>query len=236
MGVACVFALKLASPYDHAMPPLRVVLADDSVLFREGLASLLTASDIAVVAQTGEADAIVGLVAQHEPDVLVVDVRMPPSQTDEGLRAARAVRAAHPGVAVVVLSQHIDVQHAVDLLGDRRGGIGYLLKDRVADVGELRDALDRVAHGGVVLDPDVVAELVGQRRHQPVVTLLTPRERDVLELMADGSSNRAIARRLVVTEGAVEKHVHSIFRKLGLQDTPDDHRRVLAVVRYLDGR
>jgi DNA-binding NarL/FixJ family response regulator len=218
------------------MRPLRVVLADDSVLFREGLASLLGATEIAVVAQTGDPDAIVGLVAEHAPDVLVVDVRMPPTQTDEGLRAAGAVRAAHPAVAVMVLSQHIDVQHAVDLLGDRRGGIGYLLKDRVADVGELRDALERVADGGVVLDPDVVAELVGQRRHQPVVTLLTPRERDVLALMADGSSNRAIARKLVVTEGAVEKHVHGIFRKLGLQDTPDDHRRVLAVVRYLDGR
>ena len=168
--------------------------------------------------------------------MLVVDVRMPPTQTDEGLRAARDVRLASPGVAVMVLSQHIDVQHAVDLLGDRRGGIGYLLKDRVADVHELRDALTRIAEGGVVLDPAVVAELVGQQRHQPVVTLLTPREREVLALMADGSSNRAIARRLVVTEGAIEKHVHSIFRKLGLPDTPDDHRRVLAVVRYLDQR
>jgi DNA-binding NarL/FixJ family response regulator len=218
------------------MKPLRVVLADDSALFRKGLASLLSAAGIEVIAETGVADEIVDLVASTGPDVLVVDVRMPPTQTDEGLRAARDVRLAHPGIAVMVLSQHIDVQHAVDLLADRRGGIGYLLKDRVTDVDELRDALTRVAEGGVVLDPAVVSELVGQQRHRPVVTLLTPREREVLALMADGSSNRAIARRLVVTEGAIEKHVHSIFRKLGLPDTPDDHRRVLAVVRYLDQR
>jgi DNA-binding NarL/FixJ family response regulator len=218
------------------MRDLRVVLADDSALFREGLAGLLSAGGIRVVGQTGAADEIVEMVAEHEPDVLVVDVRMPPTQTDEGLRAAREVRTRSPAVAVMVLSQHIDVQHAVDLLGDRRGGIGYLLKDRVADVHELRDALERIVDGGVVLDPDVVSELVGQQRLQPVVTLLTPREREVLELMADGSSNRAIARRLTVTDGAVEKHVHSIFRKLGLPDSPDDHRRILAVIRYLDQR
>jgi DNA-binding NarL/FixJ family response regulator len=215
------------------MAALRVVLADDSALFREGLAALLGACDVAVLAQTGDAEEVDRLVAERKPDALVVDVRMPPRQVDEGLRAARRVREEHPDVGVVVLSQHVDVVHALDLLGDRRGGIGYLLKDHVANISELRDALERVVGGGFVFDPDVVAELVAQRRHRRTVEGMTAREREVLELMAQGLTNGAIGRRLWVTPGAVEKHVRGIFRKLDLPETPDDNRRVLAVMRYL---
>jgi serine/threonine-protein kinase PknK len=215
------------------MAALRVVLADDSALFREGLVALLDACGVAVLAQTGDAEEVDRLVSETKPDALVVDVRMPPRQVDEGLRAARRVREEHPDVAVVVLSQHVDVVHALDLLGDRRGGIGYLLKDHVASIAELREALERVVAGGFVFDPDVVAELVGQRRHRGTVEALTPRERDVLELMARGLSNGAIGRRLWITPGAVEKHVRGIFQKLDLPETPDDNRRVLAVMRYL---
>jgi DNA-binding NarL/FixJ family response regulator len=212
---------------------LRVVLADDSALFREGLAALLAAAGIDVAAQTADAGEIEQLVSTHCPDALVVDVRMPPRQADEGLQAARRVRRQQPEVAVVVLSQHVDVLHALDMLGDRQGGLGYLLKDHVANVEELRCTIERVVAGGFVFDPDVVAQLVHQRRHKPVVECLTPRERDVLALMAEGRTNRAIARMLWVTPGAVEKHVRSIFRKLDLPETPDDHRRVQAVMRYL---
>ena len=172
------------------MAALRVVLADDSALFREGLVALLDACGVAVLAQTGEAEEVDRLVSETKPDALVVDVRMPPRQVDEGLRAARRVREEHPDVAVVVLSQHVDVVHALDLLGDRRGGIGYLLKDHVASIAELREALEQVVAGGFVFDPDVVAELVGQRRHRGTVEALTPRERDVLELMARGLEQR----------------------------------------------
>jgi serine/threonine-protein kinase PknK len=211
----------------------RVVLADDSALFREGLAALLTVAGVEVVAQTHDSEKVEQLVARHRPDVLVVDVRMPPRQVDEGLQAARLVRRHHPGVGVVILSQHVEVLHALDILGDRQGGVGYLLKDHVANIEELREAISRVMSGEFVLDPDVVADLVYQRRHNRLVEGLSPREREVLALMAEGRTNGGIARRLSVTPGAVEKHVRSIFRKLDLPDTPDDHRRVQAVMRYL---
>jgi DNA-binding NarL/FixJ family response regulator len=211
----------------------RVVLADDSALFREGLAALLTVAGVEVVAQTHDSEEVEQLVARHRPDVLVVDVRMPPRQVDEGLQAARLVRRHHPDVGIVILSQHVEVLHALDILGDRQGGVGYLLKDHVANVEELREAISRVISGEFVLDPDVVADLVHQRRHNRLVEGLSPREREVLALMAEGRTNGAIARRLSVTPGAVEKHVRSIFRKLDLPDTPDDHRRVQAVVRHL---
>lgn len=211
----------------------RVVLADDSALFREGLAALLTVAGVEVVAQTHDSEEVEQLVARHRPDVLVVDVRMPPRQVDEGLQAARLVRRHHPGVGVVILSQHVEVLHALDILGDRQGGVGYLLKDHVANIEELREAISRVMSGEFVLDPDVVAELVHQRRHNRLVEGLSPREREVLALMAEGRTNGGIARRLSVTPGAVEKHVRSIFRKLDLPDTPDDHRRVQAVMRHL---
>jgi DNA-binding NarL/FixJ family response regulator len=211
----------------------RVVLADDSALFREGLAALLTVAGVEVVAQTHDSEEVEQLVARHRPDVLVVDVRMPPRQVDEGLQAARLVRRHHPGVGVVILSQHVEVLHALDILGDRQGGVGYLLKDHVANIEELREAISRVMSGEFVLDPDVVADLVYQRRHNRLVEGLSPREREVLALMAEGRTNGGIARRLSVTPGAVEKHVRSIFRKLDLPDTPDDHRRVQAVMRHL---
>jgi DNA-binding NarL/FixJ family response regulator len=211
----------------------RVVLADDSALFREGLAALLTVAGVDVVAQTSDPEQIAPLVDDHQPDVLVVDVRMPPRQVDEGLKAARLVRRREPRLGVLILSQHVDVVHALDLLGDRHGGIGYLLKDHVANIDELRDAIERVMAGDFVFDPDVVADLVQKRGHDRVVAALSPREREVLALMAEGRTNSAIARRLWVTPGAVEKHVRSIFRKLDLPATPDDHRRVQAVMRYL---
>jgi DNA-binding NarL/FixJ family response regulator len=211
----------------------RVVLADDSALFREGLAALLTVAGVEVVAQTHDSEEVEQLVARHRPDVLIVDVRMPPRQVDEGLQAARLVRRHHPGVGVVILSQHVEVLHALDILGDRQGGVGYLLKDHVANIEELREAISRVMSGEFVLDPDVVADLVYQRRHNRLVEGLSPREREVLALMAEGRTNGGIARRLSVTPGAVEKHVRSIFRKLHLPDTPDDHRRVQAVMRHL---
>jgi serine/threonine-protein kinase PknK len=215
------------------MTPPRVILADDSALFREGLAALLTVAGTEVVAQTDDAAAIEELVGSHQPDVLLVDIRMPPRQVDEGLQAARQVRRLHPHVGVLILSQHVDVLHALDLLGDRQGGVGYLLKDHVANIDELRDSIERVMAGHFVFDPDVVAALVQQCRHNHVVADLSPREREVLALMTEGRTNAAIARRLWVTGGAVEKHVRSIFRKLDLPDTPDDHRRVLAVMRQL---
>jgi serine/threonine-protein kinase PknK len=211
----------------------RVVLADDSALFREGLAALLTVAGVEVVAQTDDSEEVEQLVARHRPDVLVVDVRMPPRHVDEGLQAARVVRRDHPGIGVVILSQHVAVLHALDILGDRRGGVGYLLKDHVANIEELREAISRVMSGEFVLDPDVVAELVYQRRHHRLVEGLSPREREVLALMAEGRTNGGIARRLSVTPGAVEKHVRNIFRKLDLPETPDDHRRVQAVTRHL---
>jgi DNA-binding NarL/FixJ family response regulator len=212
---------------------LRVVIADDAVLLREGLIRLLAETGHEVVAAVGDGPSLVSSVVEHQPDVSIVDVRMPPSHTDEGLRAAVTARGQVPGTPVLVLSQYVEVSYADDLLADGRGGIGYLLKDRVADVGEFLDGLRRVAAGGTVLDPEVVAQLFARRRRHDPLRTLTAREREVLGLMAEGGSNTAIARRLVVTEGAVEKHVRNIFTKLDLPPDDEQHRRVLAVLAYL---
>jgi DNA-binding NarL/FixJ family response regulator len=213
--------------------PLRVVLADDSVLLREGIARLLEDAGMEIVAQSGTADDVVRHVGLHKPDVALVDIRMPPTQTDEGLRAAQQIRKRFPGVGVLVLSQYVEPAYAMELLAETAEGVGYLLKDRVSDVGEFADAVRRVAGGGSALDPAIVSMLVGRRRREDPLEALTPREREVLELMAEGKSNQAIAERLFVTMRAVEKHVTSIFSKLGLPASAEDHRRVLAVLAYL---
>lgn len=212
---------------------LRIVLADDAVLLREGLVRLLTEQGHDVVAVVGDGPSLIAAAAEHRPDVSIVDVRMPPTHTDEGLRAAVAIRTASPGAPVLVLSQYVEVSYADDLLADRRGGVGYLLKDRVADIAEFVASLHRVAAGGTVLDPEVVAQLLIRRRARDPLAQLTAREREVLALMAEGRSNAAIARRLVVSEGAVEKHVRNIFTKLDLPPDDDVNRRVLAVLTYL---
>jgi DNA-binding NarL/FixJ family response regulator len=210
------------------------VVADDAVLIREGLVRLLEEFDCEVIAGVGTGEALVEAVVAHRPDVSVVDVRMPPTFTDEGLRAAVEAREKVPGAPVLILSQYVEVSYADDLLADALGAVGYLLKDRVVDVEEFMDGLRRVAGGGTVFDPQVVAQLMVRRRRDDPLASLTPREREVLELMAEGRSNPAIGRRLVVTEGAVEKHIRSIFLKLGLHaDDGDQHRRVLAVLAYL---
>ena len=213
---------------------MRVVLADDSVLLREGVARLLEDAGIEVVGQAGDADDLLRKVNAHRPDVAVVDVRMPPTHTDEGLRAAAAIREAHPGTGVLVLSAYIDEGPALELLSDSAEGLGYLLNDRVGDIDAFVDAVRRVGDGGSALDPEVVSRLLGRRRREDPLEGVTPREREVLGLMAEGRSNHAIAEQLVVTERAVEKHVTSIFGKLGLPPTQDDHRRVLAVLAYLN--
>lgn len=218
---------------------MRVVIAEDSVLLREGLNRLLTDRGHDVVAGVGDGDALVTavdkLVAEGAPpDVVVADVRMPPTHTDEGVRAAVRLRREHPGIGVLVLSQYVEERYATELLADNSRGVGYLLKDRVADVREFVDAVVRVARGATALDPEVVAQLLGRSRRQDVLAGLTPREREVLGLMAEGRTNSAIARRLVVSDGAVEKHVSSIFMKLGLAPSEGDHRRVLAVLTYLN--
>jgi DNA-binding NarL/FixJ family response regulator len=210
---------------------MRVVIAEDSVLLREGLSRLLAEGGHDVVAAAGEAEEFLRAVAAYQPDVVVVDVRMPPTFTDEGLRAALVVRSTWPDVGVLVLSQYVEERYATELLSGHPHGVGYLLKDRVADVAEFLDALDRVAAQGSALDPEVVAQLLARSRHP--LAGLTGRERDVLALMAEGRSNAAIAAELVVSEGAVEKHISSIFAKLGLAPADRDHRRVLAVLRYL---
>jgi DNA-binding NarL/FixJ family response regulator len=216
-------------------PRTSVVLADDDVLLREGLASLLERFGFDVVGQAGDGDELVQLVRVHRPVLAVVDIRMPPTHTTEGLDAARAIRAELPDTAIVVLSAHIEVEHAMDLLaGGQRSG--YLLKNRVTDVDEFADTLERIVKGGSVIDPALVQELVAARRVDDPLDVLTPREREVLALMAEGRSNAGIARRLWVAEGTVEKHVHSILGKLRLPETDDDHRRVLAVVTFLDAR
>ncbi|MEV7969254.1 response regulator transcription factor [Sphaerisporangium sp. NPDC088356] len=213
---------------------MRVVVADDAVLIRSGLVRLLEEFGCEVVAAVGDGDALVKSVAAHRPDISVVDVRMPPSFTDEGLRAAVEARRQVPGSPVMILSQYVEVSYADDLLADARGAVGYLLKDRVADVEEFLDGLRRVASGGTVFDPQVVAQLMVRRRRDDPLGSLTPREREVLGLMAEGKSNPAVGRQLVITDGAVEKHVRSIFNKLGLYaDDGDQHRRVLAVLAYL---
>jgi DNA-binding NarL/FixJ family response regulator len=209
-------------------------VADDAVLIRSGLVRLLEEFGCEVVAAVGDGDRLVESVAAHRPDISVVDVRMPPSFTDEGLRAAVEARRRVPGSPVMILSQYVEVSYADDLLADAHGAVGYLLKDRVADVEEFLDGLRRVASGGTVFDPQVVAQLMVRRRRDDPLGSLTPREREVLGLMAEGKSNPAIGRQLVITDGAVEKHVRSIFNKLGLYaDDGDQHRRVLAVLAYL---
>jgi len=217
---------------------MRVVIAEDSAVVRAGLVEILADRGHDVVAAVGDADALRAAVAEHHPDVTVVDVRMPPGYTDEGVRAAIAIRRDHPGVGVLVFSQYIETRYAADLLGAASGGgaagVGYLLKDRVADVREFVDALSRVAAGGTALDPEVVTQLLGASRRTDGLAALTARERDVLALMAEGRSNGAIAGILVVTERAVEKHISNIFSKLGLAPSDADHRRVLAVLRYLE--
>jgi len=210
---------------------VRVVIAEDSVLLREGLTRLLAEAGHDVVAAAGQAEDFLRQVGRHQPDVVVVDVRMPPTFTDEGLRAALVVRGRWPDVGVLVLSQYVEERYATELLSERPHGVGYLLKDRVADLSEFLGALDRVAGGGSALDPEVVAQLLARSRHP--LAALTAREREVLALMAEGLTNTAIAAALSVGEGAVEKHINSIFAKLGLAPADRDHRRVLAVLRYL---
>jgi DNA-binding NarL/FixJ family response regulator len=211
-----------------------VIVADDSVLLREGIVRLLDEQDgFEVVAQAGDAEELLRKVGAHKPDVAVVDIRMPPTNTDDGLRAALEIRSRQPETSVLVLSQYVEESYALDLVGDTAGGVGYLLKDRVADVERFVDAVKRVAEGGSALDPEVVAQLVGRARRDDPLERLTRREREVLELMAEGRSNHAIAEQLVVTERAVEKHVTSIFGKLDLPPAPSDHRRVLAVLTFL---
>jgi DNA-binding NarL/FixJ family response regulator len=213
--------------------PIRVVIADDSVLLREGLARLLEEYGFEVGGQAGDAEDLLRKVGAHKPDVAVVDVRMPPTHTDEGLRAAHTIRSEHPSTGVLVLSQYVEEAYALELLSQSTESTGYLLKDRVADVDSFTDAVRRVASGGSALDPEVVALLLGRRRREDPLQSITPREREVLALMAEGRSNAAIAEALVVTERAVEKHVTSIFSKLDLPPTVEDHRRVLAVLAYL---
>jgi DNA-binding NarL/FixJ family response regulator len=212
---------------------MRVVVAEDSVLLREGIVRLLEDAGCQVVGQAGDADDLVRKVSGHKPDVAVVDIRMPPTHTDDGLRAALEIRRRLPDTGVLLLSQYVEEGYALELVGDSAGGTGYLLKDRVADVEGFVDAVKRVGEGGSALDPEVVATLLGRRRRDDPLTDLTAREREVLGLMAEGRSNQAIAEQLVVTERAVEKHVTSIFGKLGLAPAPEDHRRVLAVLAFL---
>jgi DNA-binding NarL/FixJ family response regulator len=212
---------------------MRVVIADDAVLLREGLIRLVEENGHTVVAAVGDGPSLVEAIVEHRPEVSIVDVRMPPSHTDEGLRAAVEARKKVPGSPILVLSQYVEVEYADDLLADRVGAMGYLLKDRVSEVAEFLDALSRVAAGGTVLDPEVVGQLLVRRRRDDPLRNLTPREREVLGLMAEGRSNTAIARKMVVTEGAVEKHVRNIFTKLDLPPDEEQHRRVLAVLTYL---
>jgi DNA-binding NarL/FixJ family response regulator len=213
----------------------RVAVADDDVLLREGIARILEGAGFEVVGQAGDARALEDLVREQGPDLVVVDIRMPPTHTVEGLEAARAIRAAFPTIGILLLSAHVEIEEAMDLLenGER---IGYLLKSRVMNANDFVDALERIARGGSVVDPALVQELVAQRRRDDPLAALTAREREVLALMAEGRSNSGIAHRLWITEGAVEKHVRSILAKLGLPVTEDDHRRVLAVVTFLEAR
>ncbi len=227
-------APTISSDATGTAPTVRVVLAEDSVLLREGLLRLLGDNGFEVVDAVGDAEAFLRSVEQHRPDLVVVDVRMPPTFTDEGVRAALVVRQQYPDIAVLVLSQYVEENYATELVAARSKGVGYLLKDRVADVREFVEALRRVAGGGTALDPEVVTQLLSRSRRRDPLERLTPRETEVLGLMAEGRSNTAIAAALVVTEGAVEKHVSSIFAKLDLPPTEHDHRRVLAVLRWLE--
>lgn len=212
---------------------LRVIVADDDVLLREGLAGLLERAGLDVMDRVGDAEQLLAAVRAHKPDVVLTDIRMPPTHTTEGLDAARVIRDELPGVGIVVLSAHVDVEHAMELLDSGRG-IGYLLKSRVTDVTDFVETVERVAAGASAIDPALITELVSVRRRDDPLAVLSPREREVLQLMAEGLSNAGIGRRLWVAEGTVEKHVRSIMTKLNLADTDDDHRRVRAVVTYLD--
>jgi DNA-binding NarL/FixJ family response regulator len=213
---------------------LRVAIAEDSAILRDGLVQLLLDRGFEVIADVADADALAVAIGRERPDVAVVDIRMPPTFTDEGLRAAIELRRRHPGLAILMFSQYIETRYAEELLGDDAAGIGYLLKDRVADVSQFVEALERVASGGTALDPEVVTQLMGASRRRDSISVLTTRERDVLSLMAEGRTNTAIAEALCVSEGAVEKHVTNIFSKLDLPVSQSDHRRVLAVLRFLD--
>ncbi len=214
---------------------MRIVIAEDAAVIRAGLAEILTDRGHEIVAAVGNAEALKDAVAAHAPDVAIVDVRMPPGHTDEGLRAATAIRRDHPGVGILVFSQYVETRYAADLLAARSGGVGYLLKDRVANVAEFTDAIARIAAGGTALDPEVVSGLLNASRHASTLAALTARELDVLALMAEGRFNSAIALHLAVSERAVEKHISNIFSKLGLPPSDSDHRRVLAVLAYLGG-
>ena len=213
---------------------MRIVIAEDAVLLRAGLTHLLVDAGEDVVAAVVNGDALLVAVERHRPDLAIVDVRMPPSHTDEGLRAALAIRARWPQVGILVLSQYVEERYATELLAGDTAGVGYLLKDRVADVSDFLSAVRRVGDGGTALDPEVVAQLLARARRRDPLAQLTPRERDVLALMAEGRSNAAIAQALVVSDGAVEKHVSNIFTKLDLSPTEHDHRRVLAVLRWME--
>ena len=212
---------------------MRIVIAEDAAVIRAGLAEILTDRGHEIVAAVGDAEALKDAVAADQPDVAIVDVRMPPSHTAEGLRAAIAIRRDHPGVGILVFSQYIETRYAADLLATGSGGVGYLLKDRVADVAEFTDAITRIAAGGTALDPEVVSGLLNASRHASALGTLTAREQDVLALMAEGRSNSAIADRIFVSERAVEKHISNIFTRLNLPPSDSDHRRVLAVLAYL---
>jgi DNA-binding NarL/FixJ family response regulator len=212
---------------------MRIVIAEDSVLLRAGLTRLLIDAGEEVIAAVGDADALVDAVERHHPDLVIVDVRMPPTHTDEGIRAALEIRVRWPDVGILVLSQYVEERYATDLLAGDTAKVGYLLKDRVADVGDFVGAVRRVGSGGTALDPEVVAQLLARSRRRDPLDRLTAREREVLGLMAEGRSNSAIAQHLVVSDGAVEKHVRSIFTKLDLAPTDQDHRRVLAVLQWL---
>jgi DNA-binding NarL/FixJ family response regulator len=214
---------------------MRIVIAEDSVLLREGAVRLLADAGFDVVGQAGDGEELLRKVRAHKPDVAVVDIRMPPTHIDEGLKAARVIRKELPGTGVLVLSQYVEERYAVELLADGADGVGYLLKDRIAEIDRFVDAVRRVGEGGSVLDPEVVAHMLGRRERDDPLESLTPREREVLALMAEGRTNRAIASELMVSERAVERHVTSIFVKLDLPAGQDDHRRVLAVLTYLGG-
>ncbi len=213
---------------------MRIVIAEDSILLQEGLVRFLTESGHEVVDAVGDAEALVVSVAQHQPELAIVDVRMPPTLTDDGLRAALQIRSQWPNVAILVLSQYVEEQYASELIAGGAGAVGYLLKDRIADVSEFQEAVVNVGSGGTVLDPEVVAQIIARTRRQDPLGSLTPREREVLALMAEGRSNSAIAADLVISDGAVEKHVSNIFMKLDLPMAANDHRRVLAVLRWLE--
>jgi DNA-binding NarL/FixJ family response regulator len=215
------------------MAPLRVVVGEDDVLLREGIVRLLREAGVDVVAQAGDAVDLLRRALAHRPDVVIVDVQMPPGHDDDGLRAALELRRTHPDIGVLVLSQFYEQQYALDLIGDRAQGVGYLLKERVGDVSAFIDAVERVAAGGSALDPEVVGRMLGRRRPGGPLDQLSARERDVLAAMAEGKSNRGIAEELAVTQAAVEKHVTNIFQKLGLDNSPTEHRRVQAVLTYV---